>query len=106
MLVMTDTALWLDHVDPWSEREALDLLRALHTCAPAGIYECAASAGGDHCFVLAAHAEAALRLSSLQDRMAFVDAVCERFGFTPALQAAANESRPMPLMDWPMQAVR
>jgi hypothetical protein len=104
MLVMRDATLWLDHVDPWSEREALDLLRALQVCGPAGIFECAATADGAHSFVLAAHAEAALLLSCAADRQTFVDAVCERFGFTPVLQAAANESRPMPLLDWPRQA--
>lgn len=116
MLIMKDMSDWLDHADPWSHREAEDLLNAVLHGAPAGVFDCATSADGHRWIVMAAHAEAALVLSELE-MIDFAELVRRRYGLADgqpatawwahtedAVARAANDSRPMPLWDAPLQA--
>jgi hypothetical protein len=119
MLVMNRIEDWLDHVDPWSVREASDLLQAVLDGGPAGIFDCASSLDGRRWLVMAAHAEAVLCLDA-SELPVLAEQVGERFGLPAgrACQAwwaqdglhderrAANESRPAPLWDAPYVARR
>lgn len=119
MLVMNRIEDWLDHVDPWSVREASDLLQAVLQGAPAGIYDCACSLDGQRWLVMAAHADAVLCLPA-SELPALAACLSERFDLpaTRIQQAwwaqadlhedrlAANESRPAPLWDAPYPALR
>lgn len=119
MLVMHRIEDWLDHVDPWGQREASDLLQAVLQGAPAGIYDCACSLDGRRWLVMAAHAEALLCLDA-SELPALAACLSERFDL-PASRIhqawwaqdalhddrhAANESRPAPLWDAPYPALR
>jgi hypothetical protein len=119
MLVMHRIEDWLDHVDPWSAREASDLLQAVLQGRPAGAFDCAASLDGQRWLVMAAHAEAVLCLDA-GELPALAAQVGERFGLAAGCSSqawwaqdglhderqAANESRPAPLWDAPYPALR
>jgi hypothetical protein len=117
-----DANEWLNQVDPWGDGEALDLLHAAQTGRTIGIYDCASTSDGTRWFVMAPHAENVLLLPTADAWRAFIAEVVERYDLgRPVLAAArfawepvrdlaagashdangraANESRPMPLMD-------
>lgn len=117
MLFTEDAQSWLDDVDPWTEREATDLLRAVRGTGSAGIFDCAANADATQWFVIAPHAERVLLLSSMQAWQDFIAKVASQYGLNdletselcPSWHAAsvggatapraANDSRLMPLLD-------
>ncbi|MBN8489133.1 MAG: hypothetical protein J0M20_15585 [Burkholderiales bacterium] len=119
MLVMNRIEDWLDHVDPWGQREASDLLQAVLQGAPTGIFDCACSLDGQRWLVMAAHAEAVLCLPA-SELPALAAQISERFQLPVARtgqawwtqadlhedRLAANESRPAPLWDAPYPALR
>lgn len=117
MLFTEDTQSWLDDVDPWTDREAMDLLQAVRGTGSAGIFDCAANADATQWFVIAPHAEQVLLLPSLQAWKDFIADLAKRYGLSereasevcPSWHAAAvdtevrpraaNDSRLMPLLD-------
>lgn len=120
MMVMKVGDDWLDHVDPWDERDARDLLQAVQACSTVGMYACTHVPEDEAWLLMAAHAEAVLLLTTAAARQAFAALVRERFGLEPGHPAtawwacgvdaeplqdadavAANESRAMPLLEMP-----
>ena len=124
MLFTQDANEWLKQVDPWGDREALDLLHAAQSGHCVGIFDCASTADGARWFVMAPHAENVLLLPTADAWCAFIAEVVDRFELGRPLPAAArfawaqaremsgqaghdaaaraaNESRPMGLVGLP-----
>jgi hypothetical protein len=122
MLFTQDANEWLNQVDPWYEGEALDLLDAAQNGRSVGVFDCAMTTEGARWFVMAAHAERVLVLTSPDAWQAFIVELIDRFelrhvgaahatgsrqparelvGWTErdAAERAANESRRMQLLE-------
>lgn len=121
MLFTQDANEWLNQIDPWCLREALDLLEAAQTGGAVGVFDCASNIDGTRWFVMAPHADNVLLLPSVDAWRAFMVEVIDRYGLrrphseappsawllaTPmgetdgvADRRAANESRLMQLLD-------
>lgn len=102
MAFTQDANMWLDQVDPWCTREALDLLEATQRGCTAGVFDCASNADGSRWFVMAPHAEHVLLLPSADAWRAFMAEVVDRYGLRRPLDAAAPSSwePPCELPDW------
>jgi hypothetical protein len=92
MLFTENADEWLDQVDPWSEREALDLLQATESGCSIGLFDCASVADGARWFVMAPHAERVLLLSSAAAWRAFIAEVADRFNLRSTVPTAARLS--------------
>lgn len=122
MLFTQDANEWLNQVDPWCLREALDLLEATQNGGAVGVFDCASNIDGNRWFVMAPHAENVLLLPSVDAWRAFMSEVIDRYGLRRpadhgepsawvlaapaadeddgvACRRAANESRLMQLLD-------
>ena len=97
MLFIHDTAQWLDDVDPWTDREALDLFEAARACRSQGLFHCVSAAGGGACFVMTALAAAVLVLDTREAWQAFVLEVGRRYGLaTPMLVEPVDTAQGLP----------
>lgn len=97
-----DANSWLDDVDPWCMREALDLLEATQGSCTAGVFECATNAEGSRWFIMAPHAENVLLLPSADAWRAFMAEVIDRYGLRLPMRLAPTPGwePPTELPDW------
>lgn len=97
-----DANTWLDQVDPWCMREALDLLEATQRGCTAGVFDCASNAEGSRWFVMAPHAEHVLLLPSIDAWRAFMAEVVDRYQLRRPLHATVTAAwePPTELPDW------
>lgn len=87
MLILSDTELWLDDVDPWTTVEAQDLLSAVHAKSTTGLFHCSGTADGMSCYVMAAHATSVLHLAGRRAWADFIELVAARYELSNPLRA-------------------